>query len=265
VQPAPEEFSQVLTGKQVLITRSAEQSKSLAQGIREMGGTPVLFPVIEILPPDSWAAVDEALSRLATYHWLVFTSRNGVAAVGERLTALGLALTDFPDLKLAVVGTPTQAALAALGRSPDVLPLEFRGAALPAAMTPFLRRGDQLLLPRGDLADSFLPDTLRAKGIHVHELIAYRNVRPQVDTSALVADLASGRIDYATFTSSTTVVNLVELLGGAGILARTKIACIGPETKRVAESLGLRVDLVADQATSSSLVMAIARHAQNRG
>jgi len=253
----------VLAGKRVLITRTAEQSAAFSQAIRDLGGQPVIFPVIEVLPPESWAPLDEALARLSTYRWLVLTSRNGVTAVGERLAALGLALTHYPDLRVAVVGTATQAALAALGRSPDLLPPEFRGAALPAALGPVLHPGDRLLLPRGNLADPALPVALRSLDVHVDDLIVYRTVRPQVDASPVLADLAAGRIDYVTFTSATTVENLVYLVGGPDQLRRTRIACIGPETSKAATALGLQVDLVADRATVGSLAAAIARDAQN--
>jgi uroporphyrinogen III methyltransferase/synthase len=252
----------VLAGKRVLITRTAEQSIELAQAIRDLGGETIIFPVIEILPPESWLPFDDALTRLATYQWLVLTSRNGVTAVGERLAALGHTLADYPALRVAVVGTATQAALAALGRSPDVLPPEFRGAALPAVLTPLLRPGDRLLLPRGDLADPALPDALRSLAVQVDELIVYRTARPQADAAPLRAELAAGRVGYVTFTSSTTVENLIHLLGGTDWLKGTAIACIGPETRKAAEAFGLHVEVMADRATSGSLATAIARHHQ---
>ena len=38
-------------GKRVLVTRSREQSGRMAERISEMGGEPVLFPTIRIMPP----------------------------------------------------------------------------------------------------------------------------------------------------------------------------------------------------------------------
>ncbi len=262
-QPALGAPDRVLAGKRVLITRSADQSTALERAILDLGGRPILFPVIVILPPESWSALDHALTRLSTYQWLVLTSQNGVTALGQRLAALDLALADFPALRVAVVGTSTKGVLATLGRSPDLVPLEFRGTALHEALAPLLRHGDRLLLPRGDRADHELPKQLEDLGVWVDAVVVYRTDRPKVDAAPLLADLATGQIDYVTFTSSTTVENLILLLGGTDPLQRARIACIGPETKKTAEALGLRVEVMAEQATSAALAMAIAKHAQH--
>jgi uroporphyrinogen III methyltransferase/synthase len=64
-----------------------------------------------------------------------------------------------------------------------------------------------------------------------------------------------------TFTSSSTVRNLVEVLGADKKLLDSRfIACIGPVTAGTAEELGLRVDLVAKEATVEGLVDALVSH-----
>jgi uroporphyrinogen-III synthase len=46
----------------VLVTRAAHQAKKLSEGLRALGATPVEVPVLEIRPPESFAALDAALS-----------------------------------------------------------------------------------------------------------------------------------------------------------------------------------------------------------
>jgi uroporphyrinogen III methyltransferase/synthase len=70
-------------------------------------------------------------------------------------------------------------------------------------------------------------------------------------------------IHVITFTSSSTVSNLFKALKRLGVseplelLANIDIACIGPVTAQTAESLGLKVRTIAEEATVSSLVKAI--------
>ena len=68
-------------------------------------------------------------------------------------------------------------------------------------------------------------------------------------------------IDVVTFTSSSTVRNLVTLLGEDSTqLSSSLIACIGPVTAKTAEEMGLRVDLIAENATVEGLVELLDRY-----
>jgi uroporphyrinogen III methyltransferase/synthase len=60
------------------------------------------------------------------------------------------------------------------------------------------------------------------------------------------------------FTSSSTVRNLVGIAGKPH--ATTVVACIGPATAKTAEEHGLRVDVLAPQPSSESLVQALAEY-----
>jgi uroporphyrinogen-III synthase len=63
-----------------------------------------------------------------------------------------------------------------------------------------------------------------------------------------------------TFASSSTVRNLVSLLGDeAEVLKSKAMACIGPVTAATAAELGLKVDIVAEESTIPGLVEAIVK------
>ena len=251
-----------LTGCRVLVTRARAQASALAEQIRAAGGEPVELAVIRIAPPDSWAPLDEAVRRLAEYRWLVLTSANGVEALVGRLPYPG-ALP--PGLKVAAVGSATARALAAAGIRVDLIPPEFRGAALPGAMAPLLSPGDRVLMPRGDLADPALAERLAALGASVDDVVAYRTLTGGPDDAAVIAALEAGSIDYVTFTSSSTVAGLLQVVGGPARLAGVTVACIGPETARTAEANGLVVHLIAKEATIPGLVAALLDDASQGG
>ena len=71
--------------------------------------------------------------------------------------------------------------------------------------------------------------------------------------------LIENQIDAVTFTSSSTVRNLVALLGDVEPLRGALIACIGPITAGTAREMGLRVDMVAEEYTIDGLIEVLIR------
>ena len=74
-----------IANKTILITRAAHQAPEFADALRRLGGTPVLFPTIEIVAPASWDECDRAIDALYMYDGIIFTSRNGVEFFMRRL------------------------------------------------------------------------------------------------------------------------------------------------------------------------------------
>ncbi len=137
---------------------------------------------------------------------------------------------------------------------------EFRGEALADAMLSTRSDRARVLLPRAARARDVLPDTLREAGWSVDVVAAYET-RPPSDevVETLTRELANGRIDAVTFTSSSTVDNLCDRLGpdAARLLRGPRIASIGPVTTVTALGRGLRVDVTARQYTVPGLVDAL--------
>lgn len=162
------------------------------------------------------------------------------------------------------MGSATAGALAGMGIRADLLPPEFRGAALPAAMAPHLRPGARVLMARAEAAGPAAAEGLRSLGVQVDDLVAYRTVMEAGDAGKLREALANGGVDYITFTSSSTVQNLLRAVGGPGHLAGARIACIGPETADTARTAGLNVHLQARTATIEGLVEVLVEDVKNR-
>ena len=247
----------LLKGRRILITRAPHQAGQLASLITAQGGDLFAFPVIMTADPEDWAPIDEAIANLARYRWLVITSPNGAEQFMGRLRTRGRDAGALAGLQVVAVGSGTARALAALGADVDLLPAEFRGAALPAAMAPQLAPGDRILMARGNLADPATAERLRALGHEVDDLVAYRTLLEGGDVDGLKEALVRGEIDYVTFTSSSTVSGLLARLGGREWLEGVRVAVIGPETKKAAEAAGLTVHLQAQPYTLEGLVDAI--------
>lgn len=250
-----------LFGKRVLVTRARHQASALTQMLSERGAQPVEMPVIEIRPAADMAGIDQAILGLSNYHWVVFTSANGVEAFGQRLEALGLDARRFAGIRIGVIGEATAGALEGLGLHPDYVPQQYTSQGFLEGLEGQAIRGLRFLLPRADIAGPELADGLLQMGAEVHELAAYRTVPPAEAASEGKARLLSGQIDIVTFTSSSTVKNLMAILNSErSAISRAKIACIGPVTAATAAEAGLRVDIMARQSTIPSLVEALEEH-----
>jgi hypothetical protein len=77
-----------LAGRRIVCTRARTQAGALARRIEDLGGEVFDFPTIAVEPPDDFAAFDGAIGAIENYHWLIFTSVNGVAPFLDRLRLL---------------------------------------------------------------------------------------------------------------------------------------------------------------------------------
>lgn len=255
-----------LFGKRVLITRTRRQASTLARLLADEGAIPVELPSIEIEPIEDREAVDAAIETLRSggYAWCGFTSANAVELFFEHLAERVLDSRAFASAKIAAIGPATARALEERGLRPDVVPTEYVAEAVVEAMRPLVSPGDRVLLPRAESARAELVSGLEGFGATVDEVPIYRAAVPSEASPEVLAELREGRIDVVTFTSSSTVRNLLAMLGDTSALERPLIACIGPITAKTAREAGLRVDVMASEYTVEGLVRALKEHMEVR-
>jgi uroporphyrinogen III methyltransferase/synthase len=251
-----------LFGQKIIVTRDRSQSPLLAEPLEALGAEVLFVPVIEIAPASEPSSLERAIAQLDCYDWLIFTSVNGVRHFVE---ALDRSHRDLRALraKLCAIGPATRAAIEALHLRVDVMPKEYVAESLLEALAGENLAGKRVLLPRAAVARDLVPAALRERGALVDVVEAYRTIIP-AGAASRAAEALAHKPDWVTFTSSSTVTNLVEVLGGpeAGreALRIVKVASIGPITSATARGLGLTVAAEADPHTIEGLVAAIARH-----
>jgi len=160
------------------------------------------------------------------------------------------------------VGGVTADALRQWGLIPDLLPVQDHSAAGLLAEWPdydaVLDPINRVFLPRADIATDTLVAGLEAMGWEVDDVTAYRTVRAAPPAAEVRDAIKSGKFDAVVFTSSSTVRNLVGIAGKPH--PSTVVAAIGPATAKTAQEHGLRVDVLAPEASSDSLIDALAAH-----
>jgi len=255
-----------LLGRRILVTRARAQASDLVKRLTDLGAECLEFPTIEVVAPESWVPLDRALETLADYHWLVFTSVNGVSHFFQRLFERDLDVRALGHLKTACIGPSTAAGLRRFGITTDVLPESYRAESVVRAFADIAIEGCRVLLPRAAAARPVLPVELGRMGAAVDEIPVYRTLPVTADRNELIAELEAQSVDLVTFTSSSTVQNFKDLLPSQrfeDLIANLLTASIGPITSDTARDLGFRVDIEADVYTIDGLVEAILRHFQS--
>src|SRR5574337_872021 len=247
--------------KTVVVTRSREQASEFADQLYEYGAHVIEFPTIEIAKPENIEPLDDAIQNIHSYNWLVFTSINGVDSFFQRLFELGKDIRELKGIKLCVIGPATESGIEKYHVNVDCKPPKFVAESVVEELKKVtVIKGEKFLLPRADIARSFLPEELQKLGGKVTDLVAYKTVMAQPRDINLADKIKNGEVHIVTFTSSSTVRNFVQIIGEKNIASfngRVQYASIGPITTQTAEELGLRVAIKAKEYTIPGLVDAI--------
>lgn len=246
----------------VLVTRSERQSSELATKLRELELEPVVVPAIEVAELPSYGALDAALAGLAGFDWLIVTSANAVEALRRRVDTAGISLGAWP--RVAAIGPATARALEAIGVAVDLMPRQAVAESLRDALLPHALQRDgsatRFLLVRAEEARDVLPDALREAGAEVVIAPAYRTVVP-AGSVELIRDLFGCPAELAavTFTSSSTVKNLLALCEAAGVRLPAGVlrVSIGPITSETLRGVGYPPDAEAIEASVAALAEAV--------
>jgi len=216
----------------VLVLRPVDHAGALATRLRAIGMEPVVVPAVAIHPPAAWDGVDAALGQLALYPWVLFTSASGVDTFFARRRALGVSDPWVPSRYLG----------------------EAAGDELPASP------GQRVLRIRGEVASPVATVRLRARGLVVDEVVAYRTVEAPPESDGPLQRAWDEGIDAVVFTSASTVrgfarlaqrVHIDDALGGVLIVA------IGPVTADAVRGMGWQVDVVAPRYSVDGIIEAI--------
>jgi uroporphyrinogen-III synthase len=238
-----------LTGRTIVLTRPSPGT--LAERLTRAGARVEHVPLIAIGPPvDGGAALGAAVADLAGFDWLVVTSANGAAAVGE-------AVAGAAHLRLAAVGMATATELESrCGRPVDLIPTEANSAGLLADF-PVSRRL-RVLVAQADRAGNELTGGLREAGHDVVAVDAYATRLVPPDDRQLEV---LGGADVVVLASGSAVEAWAESAGTAtpgGLRAgRAAVVTIGQRTADVAARHGLAVAAVAAAPNDDAVVAAV--------
>lgn len=232
-----------LKGTRVLVTRPKEKQGKLSQKLRDVGACVVEYPCIETKPLPS--ALDQAVTAIADYACLCFTSPMGAEYFCQALQAHNLDGRYLAGKTLAVVGKATGEVLANYGLRADWIPKVFDGAHLGQCIGE--KSPENVLLLRAKEGTSDLPQTLAEYQIPFAEIPLYETHYPPP------FPLCQEDFDCACFTSASTVKGFVSAMGADFDYGRVIAFAIGRQTAQECEKHGMTTH-IAQEANLDSLV-----------
>lgn len=253
-----------LFGKRILVTRAESSGDSLSTQLEDLGAQVDEFPVIKFTEPPDFQPVDAAMSELATFDWILFTSANGVEWFVKRLFDCGLDIRALGDAKLAAIGPKTADALRKLNVRVDFVPTEYVAESVVAE---FPEQVDlmRILIPRALEAREELPSGLRNMGANVTVAPVYQTITNTSIAHSLCEHMRERPVDIITFTSASTVNSFFELLSDVEVAPEVLAACIGPVTAQAAKKRGLNNIVMASEYTIEGLVDSLESYFNGNG
>ncbi|MEX1141530.1 MAG: uroporphyrinogen-III C-methyltransferase [Thermoleophilaceae bacterium] len=273
-----------LHGKRVAVTRARAQASGLAARLRALGAEVVETPAIRIEPRPVEGEIAAALDAVSEYALVCLTSTNGVALLFDALAQRGLDARALAGTTVAAIGPGSARELERHGLRADVVPPRSVAESLVEALADVPVEGRRVLVARAGRGRDVLPDALRQRGATVDVVALYDTV-----VEPLSADQRSAlaEVDYVTFTSASSVRNLLASAGAdtpdatrgadadlegesatpdaVASLAGGRVVSIGPVTSAAARDLGLDVDVEAERHDVDGLVDALVADATQGG
>jgi len=242
-----------LHGRRVVVTRARAQASGLARTLAALGAEVVELPAIRIEPRIDSPAVGAAVADLHSYAVVCLTSPNGVRLLFEAMAAQNRDARALAGAIVAAIGPGTARALRERGVIADIVPERFVGEALAEALEAVDVRGRPVLVARAAEAREVLPEALEARGAEVDVVALYETVAEDPGAEALEA---AREADYVTFTSSSTVRNLLAAVGER-FPPHARVVSIGPVTSAAARDAGLQVHAEASRHDPEGLIEAL--------
>jgi uroporphyrinogen III methyltransferase/synthase len=255
-----------LSGRKIIVTRAADQAGEFSGLMASRGATVLECPTIKLVEPENWDELDAAIGMLNEFNWLILTSVNAVRFFFQRLNSLGCDSRALGTCKVCAVGPKTAEVIAGFGINPDLIPADYRAEGVVSEFAKLGISGQKILFPRADRARDIIPRELEQKGAQVTAPVIYRNILPERLCPETILALEKRCVDCITFTSSSTALNMAELLGAdllANMLKGVAVASIGPVTSKTCRELGLKVDIQPEVFTMSALSDAIQQYFSN--
>lgn len=212
-----------LSGLNVCITRSKEQSGEIREKLYDMGAQVTEINTIRV--KDTSNNLGEVHNKIAEYQYIVFTSVNGVKMFFNYLISREF---DIRKIKasFAAIGEATAHEIKKYGIIPEIIAETFVAEGLFDKMKDYVKAGDRILLPRSKSARPYLKDALLNEGCLVDEVFTY-----DIEEGRLPGSESFEDVDVVVFTSPSTVKNLISMVGVEKIREK-KCISIGPITMK---------------------------------
>jgi uroporphyrinogen-III synthase len=263
----PSESKRILEGRTIVIIGQAQPLLERLGELELFGAHLISLPPFEVAELENPERLDEALSHLYGYDWILFTNPDSVHYFLRRLELKGLDATVLDDLRVCAVGNATEQLLRDEQVHADVVPASPEAAAVYASLEQFLGGASALtglnfLSPRATSSPDSLARALTDAGARVDMVPTYR-VQAATADSGRTAALVSGAADCLVLTGPESLSQLTRLFDAYDLsetLPDVLVLFFEEAVGRSAAACGLTVRPLRAQAATEQLAQEIANH-----
>jgi len=205
--------TQLLKDKWIVVTRPEHQAKKLCKRLKKAGAEVILFPLIEISPPDDLSLVKQKLSKLTEYDLIIFISPNAVEECLKWLDA-----TLLQGMTIASVGAKTTKKLLSHGIHVNISPQKNYNSEALLALPDMQKFGlsasgkpHKVAILRGEGGREHLKKSLDKQGCAVDYIELYKRSCPQDSLDTLKNKALENQLDMILITSGTSIDHLFSL------------------------------------------------------
>ncbi len=250
-----------LFGRAVAVTGEWTEDCGIAEALMDPGAEVIHTPVIRLESLAAGPALQEAVSDLGRFQWLLFDRADCVNAFFEALEYSGRDTRALAGLRIAAVGDAAAARLRLHGVRPDLAAEPGSAEALVARLAADgALEGKRLLMPQSASSPQALLDAFERRGAVLESVLACQ-ASPEVPVSGLLFErLEAGTLDLVLFRSAPAVECFAQALSAAGLdrlRATIPAAGLGPETASALTRHGLPICLDVAVAAPQELLRAV--------
>ncbi len=257
----------MLKNKRIAITRPKEQQAELKKLLELEGATVLSRPIIKIEEFEHKRRIKQVIDLIIKKNAdiVVFTSVNGVKSVlnlAKKINMFEKLKDELNGINIAVIGKKTAESLNLEGIKVGLIPENYTSLELGKLLIEKGVKNKRIFLLRANIATDNLPNILLNAGATVISFTAYKVVPEEIEhIRNFVNEILARELDVIIFTSPFSVNVLFghaernkyqNLLDQA--LEKIQLVAIGPMTQNALESIGFKVDLVANPHTIEGIV-----------
>lgn len=242
-----------LAGRKILITRPKELISKMAEKLRREGAEVLELPAIRTEAIKENQKLKTCLEQITSYDWIVFTSPTGVRIFFENMAENEVDIRKLAAAKFAVIGSGSEKELKKYGIQADLKPEVFDGEHLGSSLAGACTGGERILIPRAEAANQELITELqKVSKVQIDDVATYRTLYKTPELIDQSAEFEQGKIDFAVFTSASTVRGFAQATKGLDF-SFVRAVCIGKQTKQAADELGMQT-WMSEKATMDSVL-----------
>ncbi|MGD9200514.1 MAG: uroporphyrinogen-III synthase [Chitinispirillia bacterium] len=253
-----------LDGFRIINTRTRTQASELTGLLTDLGAEVKEMPAIEVIYVDERGNLGKEVKRIDRYDWIVFTSANAVKSFFNILKKLGMNINALNGCKIACIGKGTAKAVNYFSVDVNIISKRAVAESLVERLKesgPWIDKS--VLIPCAEKTRDVILQSLKQWGADVTSSTAYHTVLPHSVDNSLLKLIIDRDYDIITFTSSSTCLNLVNIIGEHrfdSIKSNMKAASIGPVTTATMRKLGLNPVVEAKESSLPGLVESITEY-----